>query len=106
MILATAMVATMLVGCGAKEEAAAPAEAPAAQEEAAPAEEAPAAEEGGLVALLLKLHLPQSLGHIPAIHTVRVGEERILLSILLGIPQYHVLMLVTIYILYRFLVVA
>ena len=45
MILATAMVATMLVGCGAKEEAAAPAEAPAAQEEAAPAEEAPAAEE-------------------------------------------------------------
>ena len=44
MILATAMVATVLAGCGAKEEAAAPAEAPAA-EEAAPAEEAPAAEE-------------------------------------------------------------
>ena len=46
-ILATAMVATMLVGCGAKEEAAAPApaaeeEAPAAEEEA-PAAEAPAA---------------------------------------------------------------
>ena len=46
-ILATAMVATMLVGCGAKEEAAAPApaaeeEAPAAEEEA-PAPEAPAA---------------------------------------------------------------
>ena len=36
MILATAMVATVLAGCGAKEEAAAPAEAPA--------EEAPAAE--------------------------------------------------------------
>ena len=44
MILATAMVATMLVGCGAKEEAAAPAEE-AKVEEAAPAEEAPAAEE-------------------------------------------------------------
>ena len=43
-ILATAMVATMLVGCGAKEEAAAP--APAAEEEAPAAEEeAPAAEE-------------------------------------------------------------
>ena len=48
-ILATAMVATMLVGCGAKEEAAAPApaaeeEAPAAEEEANAAEaEAPAA---------------------------------------------------------------
>ena len=42
-ILATAMVATMLVGCGAKEEAAAP--APAAEEEAPAAEEeAPAAE--------------------------------------------------------------
>ena len=41
-ILATAMVATMLVGCGAKEEAAAP--APAAEEEAPAAEaEAPAA---------------------------------------------------------------
>ena len=38
MILATAMVATMLVGCGAKEEAAAPAEE-AAVEEAAPAAE-------------------------------------------------------------------
>ena len=38
MILATAMVATMLVGCGAKEEAAAPAEE-AAVEEAAPAGE-------------------------------------------------------------------
>ena len=44
MILATAMVATMLVGCGAKEEAAAPAEE-AAVEEAAPAEEAALAEE-------------------------------------------------------------
>ena len=47
MILATAMVATMLVGCGAKEEAAAPAattEAPAAEAEAeAPAAEAEAA---------------------------------------------------------------
>ena len=54
MILATAMVATVLVGCGAKEEAAAPAEE-AAVEEAAPAEEAPAeeaaapAEDGGLI---------------------------------------------------------
>ena len=47
MILATAMVATMLVGCGAKEEAAAPAEE-AKVEEAAPAEDAaPAAEQTG-----------------------------------------------------------
>jgi len=52
-ILSVAMVATLLVGCGAKEEAAAPAEAPAAEAEAeAPAAEAeaeaPAAEaEGG-----------------------------------------------------------
>ena len=50
MILATAMVATVLVGCGAKEEAAAP--AAAATEEAAPAAEAteeaaPAAEANG-----------------------------------------------------------
>ena len=36
-LLCTAMVASMLVGCGAKEEAAAPAEAPAAAEEAAEA---------------------------------------------------------------------
>ena len=43
MILATAMVATVLVGCGAKEEAAAPA-ADAAVEEAAPAEDAAAEE--------------------------------------------------------------
>ena len=42
-LLSVAMVATLLAGCGAKEEAAAPAEAPAA-EEAAPAEEAPAEE--------------------------------------------------------------
>lgn len=44
MILATALVATALVGCGAKEEAAAPAE-PAVEEEAPAAEEAPAEEE-------------------------------------------------------------
>ena len=53
MILATAMVATVLVGCGAKEEAAAPAPEAAAEEEAPAAEEAPAeeaaAEEGGLI---------------------------------------------------------
>ncbi|MBS7303739.1 MAG: sugar-binding protein [Lachnospiraceae bacterium] len=58
MILATAMVATMLVGCGAKEEAAAPAKEEAAVEEAAPAaeEEAPAAEEtaaGGKVGVAM-----------------------------------------------------
>ena len=44
-LLSVAMVATLLVGCGAKEEAAAPAEAPAAEAEAeaeAPAAEAPA----------------------------------------------------------------
>ena len=52
-ILSIAMVATLLVGCGAKEEAAAPAattEAPAAEAEAeAPAAEdaAPAAEANG-----------------------------------------------------------
>ena len=46
MILATALVATALVGCGAKEEAAAPAAEPAVEEEAPAAEEAaPAAEE-------------------------------------------------------------
>ena len=44
MILATALVATALVGCGAKEEAAAPAE-PAVEEEAPAVEEAPAEEE-------------------------------------------------------------
>ena len=46
-LLSVAMVATLLVGCGAKQEAAAPAPAPAATEEAAPAEEeaAPAEEE-------------------------------------------------------------
>lgn len=43
-LLSVAMVATLLIGCGAKEEAAPAAEAPAATEEAA-AEEAPAAEE-------------------------------------------------------------
>ena len=43
MILATAMVATVLVGCGAKEEAA----APAAKEEAAQEEAAPVAEASG-----------------------------------------------------------
>ena len=58
MILATAMVATMLVGCGAKEEAAAPAKEEAAVEEAAPAKEeaAPAAEEtaaGGKVGVAM-----------------------------------------------------
>ena len=58
MILATAMVATMLVGCGAKEEAAAPAKEEAAVEEAAPAAEeaAPAAEEtaaGGKVGVAM-----------------------------------------------------
>ena len=53
-LVCTAMVATMLVGCGAKEEAPAAAEAPAATEEAAPAAEAEAeaeapAAEGGRV---------------------------------------------------------
>lgn len=43
-LVCTAMVATMLVGCGAKEEAPAAAEAPAATEEAATEEAAPAAE--------------------------------------------------------------
>ena len=43
-LLSVAMVATLLIGCGAKEEAAPAAEAPAATEEAAE-EEAPAAEE-------------------------------------------------------------
>ena len=37
-LLSVAMVATLLVGCGAKEEAAAPAEAPAAEAEAPAAE--------------------------------------------------------------------
>ena len=51
-LLATAMIASVLAGCGAKEEAAAPAEAPAAEAEAeaeAPAAEeaAPAAEQTG-----------------------------------------------------------
>ena len=50
MILATAMVATMLVGCGAKE---APAAAPAA--DAAVEEEAPAAEEAAPAAELIKV---------------------------------------------------
>ena len=51
MILATAMVATMLVGCGAKEEAAAPAKEEAAVEEAAPAAEETAA--GGKVGVAM-----------------------------------------------------
>ena len=63
-LLSVAMVATLLVGCGAKQEAAAPAAAPAAaeevkEEEAAPAEEAAPeeeaeeapAEEGGVISV-------------------------------------------------------
>lgn len=55
MILATAMVATMLVGCGSSSAPAAEAEAPAAEAEVeaeAPAAEAPAAE-GGLVGVAM-----------------------------------------------------
>ena len=48
-LLATAMTATLLVGCGGSQEAAAPAaDAPAATEEAAPAEEAAPVEANGI----------------------------------------------------------
>ena len=63
MILATAMVAAMLVGCGAKEEAAAPA-ADAAVEEEAPAEEAaPAADAAGLIKVGIINNDPNESGY-------------------------------------------
>ncbi len=44
LLISVAMVATMLAGCGAKEEAAAPADDAAAVEEAAPSDDAAAEE--------------------------------------------------------------
>ncbi len=60
-ILATAMVATMLVGCGAKEEAAAP--APAAEEEAPAAEEEAPAASGELIKVGIINNDPNESGY-------------------------------------------
>ena len=64
-LLSVAMVATMLIGCGAKEEAAAPAPAPAATEEAAPAEEEAPAEEaaGDLISVGIINNDPNESGY-------------------------------------------
>ena len=60
--------------------------------------------EGGLIALLLEFYLPEALRHIPAVVTLGIGEERILLTVLLSIPHHDVLFPLAIHILYHFLI--
>ena len=59
----------------------------------------------GEVSVLLELHLPESLRHIPTIHTVLVGEQRVLLSVFLSVPHHDILVLVAPKVLHLFLIV-
>ena len=58
-----------------------------------------------LITFLLKLHLPLSLGHVPTVHTVLVGNLGVNLLIVLGIPYHNILVCVAIHVLDLFLVI-
>ena len=61
--------------------------------------------ECGLITVLLEFNLPETLRHIPLVHTVFIGEQRILLSIFLGIPKDDLLIRVAVHILFRLLII-
>ena len=56
--------------------------------------------------MLFKLHLPQATGHVPAVLSFDVGELRVHLLIVLGIPHHGALIQVAIHILHLFFIVA
>ena len=59
-----------------------------------------------LIAVFLVEHLPLSGGHHPRVHAVAVGQLRVHLPVVLGLPYGHLLVLVAVHVFHLFLVEA